>query len=221
MSWLSWGVIVLLSVSVGLAPEPLQNLGGVRNPFGLKEPPWVADAFYVALPLLPLCILASASSLVVRYRRSRGEQRQQIKWIAVAASFVGLFYLISIFIMVIYAFEPPSWSRILDSVAVLSYAGLPVAIGFAVLKYRLYDLDVIINRTLVYGALTASVVGIYVLVVGYLGALFQTGGNLFVSLLATGLVAVVFAPLRERLQRFVNRLMYGERDDPYAVVSLL
>jgi signal transduction histidine kinase len=220
LAWLSGVVIMLLSVSVGLAPETLQNLGGVRNPFGLEEHPWVADAFYVVVPLLPLCILASALSLVLRYRRSRGEERQQIKWIAVAASFVGLFYLISIVIMFVYSFEPPLWSSLLDSVTVLSYAGVPIAVGIAVLKYRLYDIDLLINRTLVYGALTASVVGIYVLVVGYLGAVFQTD-DVLISLLATGLVAVVFAPLRERLQRGVNRLMYGERDDPYAVLSRL
>ena len=100
-------------------------------------------------------------------------------------------------------------------------AAVPISIGIAILRYRLYDIDLIINRTLVYGALTASVVGIYVLVVGYLGTLFRTDDDLLISLLATGLVAVLFAPLRERLQRAVNRLMYGERDDPYAVVSRL
>ena len=220
LAWLSGGVIVLLSVSVGLAPEPFQNLGGVSNPLGLEEYPWVENAFYIVLPLLPLCILASAMSLVVRYRRSRGEVRQQIKWIAFAASIVALLFLTGIVIMFIYAFEPPLWSRLLDSVTALSYAGVPIAVGFAVLKYRLYDIDVVINRALVYGALTVSIVGIYVLVVGYLSAVFRTD-DLLVSLLATGLVAVVFAPLRERLQRAVNRLMYGERDDPYAVVSRL
>jgi signal transduction histidine kinase len=221
LAWLYGVVILLLSVSVGLAPEPLQNLGGVRNPFGLQEHPWVADVFYVVLPLLPLCILASAFNLVLRCRRSRGEERQQIKWIAFAASIVGLLFLIGIIMMFSYAFEPPLWTKLLDSVAVLSYAGIPIAVGIAVLKYRLYDIDLVINRTLVYGALTVSVVGIYVLVVGYLGALFQTRDDLFISLLATGLVAVLFAPLRERLQRGVNRLMYGERDDPYAVVTRL
>jgi len=88
-------------------------------------------------------------------------------------------------------------------------------------RYRLWDIDPIINRTLVYGALTALVVGIYVLVVGYLGAVFRTSGSLAISLIATGFVAVLFQPLRERLQRGVNRLMYGERDDPYAVISRL
>jgi signal transduction histidine kinase len=109
------------------------------------------------------------------------------------------------------------------SIAIISFAllGLPIFTGIAIVRHRLYDIDLIINRTLVYGALTASVVGIYVLVVGYLGTLFRTDDHLLISLLATGLVAVLFAPLRERLQRAVNRLMYGERDDPYAVVSRL
>jgi DNA-binding NarL/FixJ family response regulator len=102
----------------------------------------------------------------------------------------------------------------------LAFAGVPVAVGIAVLKYRLYDIDLVINRTLVYGALTAIVVGIYVFVVGYLGALFRTE-DLLVSLIATGVVAVLFAPLRNRLQGIVNRLLYGERDDPYAALSRL
>jgi signal transduction histidine kinase len=103
----------------------------------------------------------------------------------------------------------------------LAFSALPIAIGLAILRYRLWDIDLIINRTLVYGALTACVVGLYVLIVGGLGALFQTSGNLLISLFATAVVAVLFAPLRDRLQRGVNRLLYGQRDDPYAVLSRL
>ena len=101
---------------------------------------------------------------------------------------------------------------------------IPLSIGIAVLRYHLFDIDILINRTLVYGALTVSVVGIYVLVVSYLSVLFQTtqgAGQLAISVLATGLVALLFQPLRIRLQRGINRLMYGERDDPYAVLSRL
>ena len=98
---------------------------------------------------------------------------------------------------------------------------VPVFTYIAILRYRLYDINVVINRTLVYGALSACVVGIYVLAVGALGALFQAQGNLGISLLATGVVALLFQPLRGRLQRGVNRLMYGERDDPYTVISRL
>jgi len=107
--------------------------------------------------------------------------------------------------------------------SIFGFCMLPVTAGIAILRYRLWNLDVIINRALVYGALTTIVVGVYVLVVGYLGTLFQTGtgGNLTISVLITGLVAVLFQPLRARLQRGVNRLTYGERDDPYTVVSRL
>src|SRR5439155_760166 len=98
---------------------------------------------------------------------------------------------------------------------------LPLSFGVAMLRSRLWDIDVLINRTLVYGTLTAIVVGVYVLVVSILGTLLHTFGDFPISLLATGLVAVLFQPLRARLQRGVNRLMYGGRDDPYAVLSRL
>ena len=71
-------MIVLLSVGVILAPGPLENLGGMRNPFGLEELSWVTDAAYIVLPLLPVCMLASVASLVLRYRRSGGEEGEQI-----------------------------------------------------------------------------------------------------------------------------------------------
>lgn len=98
-----------------------------------------------------------------------------------------------------------------------------MTLGFAVaiLRYRLFDIDLIINRALVYATLTTLVVALYVVVVGYLSALFQTETNLLISLAATGVVAVFFQPLRDRLQRSVNRFMYGQRDEPVAVLSNL
>jgi len=98
---------------------------------------------------------------------------------------------------------------------------IPLSIGMAILRYRLYDIDALIHRGLVYGILTTCVVCIYVGSVGYLGALFRTGSNPAISLVGTGLVAVLFQPLRSRLQRGVSRLLYGERDDPYAVLARL
>ncbi len=97
----------------------------------------------------------------------------------------------------------------------------PIALAMAILQSRLFDIDVIINRALVYGALTASIVGIYVAIVGYLGALFEVRGNPVLSLVAAAAVALLAQPLRERLQRAVNRWMYGERDDPYTVLARL
>jgi hypothetical protein len=87
-------MIVLLSITQGLAPGPLENHGGVRNPFGLEALPWLVDVANIVLLLLPICILASAVSMMLRYRRSRGEVRQQIKWLTFVASFAGLLYFI-------------------------------------------------------------------------------------------------------------------------------
>jgi signal transduction histidine kinase len=98
---------------------------------------------------------------------------------------------------------------------------IPLSIGTAVLRHRLWDIDPIVNRTLVYGGLTATVVGLYVLVVGYFAVFFQVRDSPVVALLATGLVAVVFQPIRQRLQRGANRVLYGQRDEPYLVLSRL
>jgi hypothetical protein len=218
LAWLSGAVIVLLSVSFGLAPEPLWNLGGVGNPFGLEKFPWLADAFFVVLPLLPLCMLASALSLVLRYRRSTGEQQEQIKWIAFAASFAGLMYLIGIAVTLIYALEPPLWTELLSLVAVLGFAGVPMAIGFAVLRYRLYDIDVIVNRTLVYGALTATLALIYFGGVATVQAIFraltgQEHQSQLAIVISTLAIAALFNPLRHRIQAFIDRRFYRRKYD--------
>jgi signal transduction histidine kinase len=98
---------------------------------------------------------------------------------------------------------------------------LAVFACIAILRYRLYDIDLLMHRTLVYGTLSAFVIGTYMLAVAGFGALFQARGNLGIPLVATVIVAVLFQPLRSRLQRGVNRLMYSERDDPSAVTSRL
>ncbi len=228
LAWFSAAVIVVLSVTEGLAPGPLENQGGVRNPFGLESFPWLADAALIILPLLPLCILASAVSLVLRYRRSEGEVRQQIKWIAFVASFAGLVYLAALASPFILAPElltnegrlPPTpfWFDLLVSVAVLGFAGVPVAIGFAVLKYRLYNIDVLINRTLVYGALTATLAAIYFGGVATVQAIFRalTGQEQQPQLavvVSTLVIAALFNPLRRSIQSFIDRRFYRKKYD--------
>ncbi len=103
----------------------------------------------------------------------------------------------------------------------VALAILPIGIGIAILRARLWDIDVIINRALLYGGLTVSVALIYVLVVGYLGHLLRSDTTTVDVVVATGVVAVVVQPLRSQLQRSVNRLTYGQRDEPYAVVAEL
>jgi signal transduction histidine kinase len=145
-------------------------------------------------------------------------ERAQLRWVAFGL-LVGLggggfaSYLLQVWV-----FGESAFLQTLGNILVFAF---PLSLAIAILRYRLWDIDILLNRTLVYGALTACVVGLYALVVGYLSQLFQTSGSFLISIVATGLVAILFQPLRERLQRGVNRLMYGERDDPYAVISHL
>jgi signal transduction histidine kinase len=179
-------------------------------------------------PLLNLVWLGFIGSFLFaqmyRYRRvSAPTQRQQTKWVVFGMTLALGGYLLATWLFSL--FWSPDQDELVglarDVALMLFMLVIPLSIAFAVLRYRLWDIDALINRTLVYGALTASVVGLYVLAVGALGALLQTPGNLLISLLATGLIAVLFHPLRERLQRSVNRLMYGDRDDPYHVLARL
>jgi hypothetical protein len=223
--WLSGVMIVLLSITEGLAPGPLENQGGVRNPFGLEELPWLVTVSYIVLPLLPLCILASAVSMVLRFRRSRGEVRQQIKWFTFVVFFAGLMYFIVMISQVVLALgsddnlpQTPLWVELLFSLAALGFAAVPISIGFAVLKYRLYDIDVVINLTLVYGSLTAALVAIYLGGVATTQAILraltdQTEQPQLAIVVSTLVIAALFNPLRRRIQSFIDRRFYRRKYD--------
>jgi hypothetical protein len=229
LAWFAGALILLVSAATMLAPGPVPNLGeGVPNPFGLEGQPWLADAAIVLRPLFFLCFLASALSLIVRYRRSGGEEREQIKWLAFAASLVGLLLMsitVSTLIFVPGTFtgtERPLWLALLQDAVVISGAGIPVAIGFAVLKYRLYDIEVIINRTLVYGLLTATLALFYFGSVTALQSLFSllTGqGNTLAIVVSTLAIAALFNRLRRRIQSFIDRRFYRRKYDARKILE--
>jgi hypothetical protein len=208
LAWFSGAVMVLLSAGIG-------------KPFGLEQYPWVSEAFPVVLALLPLCILASAVSLVLRYLRAGSEVREQIKWVAFAALFVGVQFVIDVGASVLLVpttasgREPP-WLALLDQVGFIMFAGVPIAVGIAVLKYRLYDIDVIINRALVYGSLTATLVALYFGGIVMLQRLFValTGQQSTLAVVASTLaIAALFNPLRRRIQGIVDRRFYRRKYD--------
>jgi signal transduction histidine kinase len=160
---------------------------------------------------------------IYRYRQTvNSSERLQMKWVlgglgATTACFAALILLAVLGALL----QLPAIPNLLTALLGLSSLLLPITIGLAILRYHLYDVDVVINYTLVYGGLTAVTLTLYIFIVGGFSLLFQTQNNLLTSLLATGLIAVLFQPVRERLQRSVNRLMFGERDDPYKVLSKL
>jgi signal transduction histidine kinase len=201
-------------LAVWTAASPTFDLSGtdVENPIAFDSPAMDA-AGAVGVVLVVAGLLASVVAFVPRYRRSEGDERQQLRW-------VGLSFLIAVPLAltgaVLWGVLPGAWA--LPALALLVVCA---GIAVAVLRYRLYDLDLVVNRALVYGVLTVAVVGSYVVVVGLVGSYLSRRGDVVVSLVITGVVAVCFQPLREQVQRSVNHLMYGERDDPYAAVAAL
>jgi signal transduction histidine kinase len=245
-AWLAvvWAsVLGAVAETVGGALYPGNMVGHhhyVVNPFGvvgvvgpgLTTYDLFATAKVGGKSLLLVCTLAALLSLFLRLRRASATERQQLKWFLYAAVPAALSICVLMLQLIVLdsdhlylsnTTEIMSWGVFAAAryVGAASSLMLPAFTLIAILRYRLYDIDIVINRTLVYTALTACVVTIYVLVVGGLGTLLQAQGNFGVALLATGLVALLFQPLRARLQLGVNRLMYGERDDPYAVISRL
>ena len=196
-------------------PTPQNPIGVDANtPFGM-----VLSLFDAAwLPGFIIFGLAAAAPLV-RLRRSRGDERQQLKWIAYAVVVSGAAVILAA-LGNLFVARFPSWP---GPVALgLGFGvALPAATGVAIFKYRLYDIDVVISRTLVYGSLAVFITAVYVGIAVGIGALVGGGGkpNLGLSILATAIVAVGFQPVRERVQRVANRLVYGKRATPYEVLS--
>jgi signal transduction histidine kinase len=201
-----------------LHPGPMDQLGLRENPFGIPAiAPYLEALNNLGYLLLAIGFFGAVAATVVRFRSSRGIEKEQMKWLiyALGLMLVGFLLASLLWFVLPESLLVEDFSIIVTDLTIL---GIAIAAAIAILRYRLYDIDLIINRTLVYGALTAGVIAIYVLVVGAVGLLFRQSSSLFVSLLATGLAALLIQPLRERLQRGGNRLMYGGRDDPYSVL---
>jgi signal transduction histidine kinase len=215
-------VMVVILLTIALSPGDFAFIGypDVQNPLAFA--PIVRGLLPVALLCLPVAIVLSAISLVIRFRRSRGIERLQMKWLTTAAAVVALLYLIGMVASMGTIWEEASesaWMEVLNNLSFLSFLLIPVAIAIAVLRYRLYEIDVVINKAIVYGALAAFVTASYVGIVVGIGYAIGSERSVTLSIAATILVAVAFQPIRERVQRFANRLVYGKRATPYEVLA--
>jgi signal transduction histidine kinase len=224
---LLWFIVAATSLAViGWIVKPSQidpspAIPSVQNPTGIEAFRGVAGVV-IAIGGISLAIasLASVLALFLRFRRARATERQQIIWLAYVA-LIGAFLFVGTFISGIASPEKGSWVN--DTFFLLTIVmitiGIPVASGIAILRYRLYDLDVVINKTVVYGALAAFVTLVYVGIVVGVGALVGSRGNLLLSILATAVIALAFQPVRRWASHLANRLVYGKRATPYEVLS--
>ena len=213
-AWLAGGVSVVIILLVMFIPGPLPDLPSVQNPFGIRALEGFRGSLddpYVAFFVVPI-LLVSIASLVLRFRRARGEERQQLKWLATAAALMGAPLALSPLVF----WLSPRLEEMLGLLIFLAWAAFPISVGIAILKYRLYDIDRVINRTLVYGALTVLLVAVYVVTVVFLQWALRslTGGESQLAVVASTLaVTALFNPLRRRIQGFIDRRFYRKKYD--------
>jgi signal transduction histidine kinase len=218
-----WWPVVWLAIASGLFGLACVAVSGVNFPGNfphLHDPvtvvpaPVLATAYKLNQILQALLFLAVAAAVIVRLVRSSGQERLQLKWFTYAAAVAALALGAAAFLI----------PQPVIAFAVF-FPLIPVAVGIAILKYRLYDIDVVISKTIVYGSLAAFITTVYVLVVvgiGSLGSGSVSAGSrsgLGLSIVATAVVAVAFQPVRERMQRIANRLVFGKRATPYEALS--
>jgi two-component system NarL family sensor kinase len=208
---LSGVAVVWAGVSWALTPYHLQDYPtdtGLTNPVGIDA---IAHPVVRAVDttVLLLALVVALASVVVRWRRSRGTERDQLKWLLVGV--LGTVAVGGAGIL-----SAPPVAPVLSALAMLPF---PIAVGIALVRHRLWDVDVVVSRSLAYALLTGAVVAGYVVAVALLGVLL--GNSTGAPVLATALVALLVLPLHARLQRLVNRLVHGEADDPYTALARL
>jgi signal transduction histidine kinase len=220
VAWAAAAGMVAWALGNTFAPVPA---GGSPSPLALAGP---AGRVFTVLggvggPLLAAAGLAAIVSLVFRYRRARTVEREQLKWLVYAG---GLIVAATLAIVPIEKLLGPGSSaanNLQNALTSGAAALVPVAIGVAIFRYHLYDIDVVINKTLVYGSLAVFITGVYVAIVVGIGSLAQRGAHpsLALSIAATAVVAIAFQPVRGWVQRLANRLVYGRRATPYQVLA--
>ncbi len=223
VAWLSAVTILIVTVTILFSPGSMQEgpVPTMENPIGSQAAePLLKVLLAIFLPLLPLCIVACAVALVRRFRRSHGIERQQLKWLATAGAgvaFVYLLMMVSVFLKDtnLISADATGWVTALQTLSVLSFVLLPLAIGVAILRHNLYGIDVIINRAIVYGFLTATLATVYlgsVLLLQLALSPLTKQSDLAVAG-STLAAAALFRPVRARIRHIVDRRFYRSRYD--------
>lgn len=224
--WLIPLYMVVGWLSIALLPDWPYNrrqgdAGPIHNPlYARTAEPVLSVLNTTGTLVLSATLVLAIVSLVVRYRRGGAEERQQLKIFLFAGALVPIGFVLWPVYQGTSALSSPV-GALAFAITAVAVIGMPLGIGIAIVKYRLYDFDVVISRALVYATLAALITGVYVGIAVGIGELVGSGGkpNLGLSILATAIVAAGFQPARERLQHVANRLVYGKRATPYQVLS--
>jgi len=216
--------MVFVFVAILVTPGPLTDspFPDLQNPLGIESLRSFLSIATASIIILPIGVIGSLASLVLRFRRSTGIERLQLRWLVTAAATVGILYALALVLSFNSTWgtgDTPGWLAVLQTVAIASFGLIPIAIGISVLRYHLFDIDLVINRALLFGAMAIFITAVYVAIVVGVGALVGSQASPVLSAAAAGVVALAFQPARRRAQRLADRLVYGARATPYEVLS--
>src|SRR5215469_896665 len=215
--------VAMVAWALGNTFAPVSFASGSPSPLGVAGP---AGQVFGILSRIGLSVLLAAGaaavvSLVFRYRRARTVEREQLKWLVYAGGIIVAAALATGPIEKLLGPGSSAATNLENAITTGTVGLVPIAIGIAIFRYHLYDIDVVINKTLVYGSLAVFITGVYVAIVVGIGSLAQHGArpSLALSIVATAVVAIAFQPVRAWVQRLANRLVYGRRATPYQVLA--
>ena len=207
----AFGFMVFAPIGNGFYPQHLESVPALENPYAI---PAARQVFSLMIAVAAVCgavaVVGTLAALTVRWRRASRDERQQLKWFAAAVCLLPIPLAMH---------DGPN--QVSDSILSVLFVVIPVTIGIAILRYRLYDLDLVISRTVGYLAVSALVAGLYLAIVGVVEAAMSESASTAVHVIAAVAAAAAFHPVRVRVQRAVDRLFYGERARPYEAVARL
>jgi signal transduction histidine kinase len=221
--WMTIGGAAASFVLFLVKPGPIEPVVGttVPNPFAIESLSWFTGPALVAAAWVTVIGVAGCfAGLIVRFRHGNAELRQQIKWLGLVAAVGAACLLTSLASLVACHCDESALGVVMFIVLfIVILAGVPAAIAVALFKYRLYDLDIVVSKALVYGILAALFTLVYVALVIGVGTVVGDRGNSFLTILTAVAIAVAFQPVRERVRHLANRIVYGKRATPYEVLS--
>ena len=221
--WMTIGGAAASCILFLVKPAPIEPVVGttVPNPFAIESLSWFTGSALVAAAWVTVIgVVGCFAGLIVRFRRGDGELRQQIKWLGLVAAVGAACLLTSLLSLVACNCDETGLGVVMFILLfIVILAGVPAAIAVALFKYRLYDLDLVVSKALVYGILAALFTLVYVALVIGIGTVVGDRGSSFLTILTAVAIAVAFQPVRERVRHLANRIVYGKRATPYEVLS--
>lgn len=220
--WFSWGcgiVLGVVMVAIWIYPGPFTDVGypEIENPIGVDALKPFLDVLTLLILAAPVLVVGGATGLILRVRRTHDDVvRHQIRWLGFAAAWIAAIFGLA-FLPTLN--EEAAWTSWIQNLSALSFILIPITIAISILRYRLYDIDVVIRKTLVFAVMAAVIATVYVGLVVGVGALVGSQESPLLSALAAAVVALVFQPVRARARRFADRVVYGKRATPYEVMA--